>query len=174
VTLSIVLLGNLLVDDVVLADGTIRMGQPGGALLYGALGATLGDARPGLVSVLGNDYPEEILATLHERGADLRGLRALGRSACGLGACGTAEARAGSSWLAYVSHRRGHLSNHLGESRVGPQRIQIRLYAQERKETISFFEGMIEGCKRRVVLTQTGIHQDQVERRHVSFVCLCL
>ena len=31
---SIVLLGNLLVDDVVHADGATRMGQPGGALLY--------------------------------------------------------------------------------------------------------------------------------------------
>ena len=38
---SIVLLGNLLVDDVVHADGTTRMGQAGGALLYGALGATV-------------------------------------------------------------------------------------------------------------------------------------
>ena len=58
---SIVLLGNLLVDDVVLADGTTRMGQPGGALLYGALGAALWGARPGLVSVLGDDYPAQVL-----------------------------------------------------------------------------------------------------------------
>ena len=42
---SIVLLGNLLVDDVVLADGTTRMGQAGGALLYGALGATIARSR---------------------------------------------------------------------------------------------------------------------------------
>ena len=56
---SIVLLGNLLVDDVVLADGTTRMGQPGGALLYGALGATVWESRPGLVSVLGDDYPAQ-------------------------------------------------------------------------------------------------------------------
>jgi hypothetical protein len=44
---SIVLLGNLLVDDVVLADGTTRMGQPCGALLYGALGATVWESRKG-------------------------------------------------------------------------------------------------------------------------------
>jgi ribokinase len=80
VTPSIVLLGNLLVDDVVLADGTTRMGQAGGALLYGALGATLWAARPGLVSVLGDDYPADVLTTLQQRGADLRGVRALGRS----------------------------------------------------------------------------------------------
>jgi sugar/nucleoside kinase (ribokinase family) len=75
---SIVLLGNLLVDDVVLADGTTRMGQPGGALLYGALGATIWEARPGLVSVLGDDYPVQVLETLEQRGADLTGVHRLG------------------------------------------------------------------------------------------------
>ena len=77
---SIVLLGNLLVDDVVFADGTTRMGQPGGALLYGALGATVWESRPGLVSVLGNDYPAEVVDRLQQRGIDLSGVRRLGRS----------------------------------------------------------------------------------------------
>ena len=76
-TPTVVLLGNLLVDDVVLADGTTRMGQAGGALLYSALGATLWDARPGLVSVVGDDYPTEVLEALQQRGADLSGVRAL-------------------------------------------------------------------------------------------------
>jgi sugar/nucleoside kinase (ribokinase family) len=78
VTPSIVLLGNLLVDDVVLADGTTRMAQAGGALLYGALAATLWNARPGLVSVLGTDYPVDVLQMLRQRGVDLAGLHALG------------------------------------------------------------------------------------------------
>jgi sugar/nucleoside kinase (ribokinase family) len=77
---SIVLLGNLLVDDVVLADGTTRMEQPGGALLYGALGATVWESRPGLVSVLGDDYPAEVLEKLQQRGVDLTGVHRLGRS----------------------------------------------------------------------------------------------
>ena len=77
---SIVLLGNLLVDDVVLADGTTRMGQAGGALLYGALGATLWESRPGLVSVLGDDYPAQALEKLQQRGVDLAGVQPLGRS----------------------------------------------------------------------------------------------
>lgn len=76
---SIVLLGNLLVDDVVFADGTTRMKQPGGALLYGALGATLWQARPGLVSVLGDDYPAQVLEKLQQLGADLTGVHPLGR-----------------------------------------------------------------------------------------------
>jgi len=79
-TPSIVLLGNLLVDDVVLADGTTRMGQPGGALLYGALAAALWNERPGLVSVLGNDYPSGVLEALQQRGVDLSGVHQLGRS----------------------------------------------------------------------------------------------
>jgi ribokinase len=76
---SIVLLGNLLVDDVVFADGTTRMGQPGGALLYGALGATLWASRPGLVSVLGDDYPADVLERLRQRGGDPTGVHRLGR-----------------------------------------------------------------------------------------------
>jgi sugar/nucleoside kinase (ribokinase family) len=76
---SIVLLGNLLVDDVVLADGTTRMGQPGGALLYGALAAVPWASRAGLVSILGDDYPAEALEQLQQRGVDLAGVHSLGR-----------------------------------------------------------------------------------------------
>jgi sugar/nucleoside kinase (ribokinase family) len=93
VTPSIVLLGNLLVDDVVLADGTTRMGQAGGALLYGALGATLWDARPGMVSVLGDDYPADTLAAFRRRGADLGGVQPLGRPGV-------------RTWLLYEGHMR--------------------------------------------------------------------
>ena len=90
---SIVLLGNLLVDDVVLADGTTRMGQAGGALLYGALGATVWESRPGLVSVLGDDYPAEVLEQLQQRGVDLTGVHPLGRSGV-------------RTWLLYEGHVR--------------------------------------------------------------------
>lgn len=90
---SIVLLGNLLVDDVVLADGTTRMGQPGGALLYGALGATLWESRPGLVSVVGDDYPADVLEKLQQRGVDLTGVHRLDRSGV-------------RTWLLYEGHVR--------------------------------------------------------------------
>jgi sugar/nucleoside kinase (ribokinase family) len=93
VTPSIVLLGNLLVDDVVFEDGTTRMGQAGGALLYGASGATLWEARPGLVSVLGDDYPAEVLEALQQRGADLAGVQTLGRPGV-------------RTWLLYEGHIR--------------------------------------------------------------------
>src|SRR5262245_55594114 len=55
------------------------MAQPGGALLYGALGATVWGSRPGLVSVMGDDYPAETMAMLHRRGVDLAGVHPLGR-----------------------------------------------------------------------------------------------
>ena len=90
---SIVLLGNLLVDDVVFGDGTTRMAQPGGALLYGALGAAVWESRAGLVSVLGNDYPTSILERLQRRGVDLAGLHALGRPGV-------------RTWLLYEGHLR--------------------------------------------------------------------
>jgi sugar/nucleoside kinase (ribokinase family) len=114
VTPSIVLLGNLLVDDVVFADGATRMGQPGGALLYGALGAALWDARPGLVSPLGDDYPSGVLDTLQQRGVDLSGVRALGRPGV-------------RTWLLYEGHLR-RLIHRLGcptHEDVSPRPEQI-------------------------------------------------
>lgn len=107
---SIVLLGNLLVDDLVFPDGTTRMGQAGGALLYGALGATAWDSRPGLVSVLGSDYPLDVLETLRRRRVDLSGVRNLGRPGV-------------RTWLLYEEHAR-HMVHRLGcptHEAVSPQ-----------------------------------------------------
>lgn len=75
---DLVVLGNLLVDDVVFSDGKTRMGEPGGAVLYAALGAALWGLRVGVVSVLGDDYPRASLETMAARGVDLAGARALG------------------------------------------------------------------------------------------------
>ncbi len=74
---DLVLLGNLLVDDVVFADGTTRMAQPGGAILYASLAAALWGARVGCVSLRGDDYPAPALAALRERGIALDGVHAL-------------------------------------------------------------------------------------------------
>ena len=69
------------------------MEQPGGALLYGALGATLWQSRPGLVSVLGDDYPAQVLEKLQQRGVDLSGVYPLGRPGV-------------RTWLLYEGHVR--------------------------------------------------------------------
>src|SRR5258708_25537684 len=77
VTPDLVRLGNLLVDDVVFADGRTRMARPGGAMLYAALAATLWGARVGCVSLRGADYPADALDALRARGVLLDGVHAL-------------------------------------------------------------------------------------------------
>lgn len=92
-TPSLVFLGNLLVDDVVFPDGSTRMGQPGGAIMYGALGAALWGTRVGCVSLVGTDYPVTMLEALEQRRVDLTGVHRLG----GPGA---------RTWLLYEGHQR--------------------------------------------------------------------
>jgi len=77
---DLIVLGNLIVDDIVLPDGTTRMAQPGGAVIYAALGASLWGTGVGLVSRVGDDYPHEMLDALRARGIDLSGVRPLGRT----------------------------------------------------------------------------------------------
>jgi len=79
VSADLVCLGNLVVDDVVFLDGTTRMGEPGGAMLYAALGAVLWETGVAVVAPLGDDYPARALHALEHRGVDLGGLRPLGR-----------------------------------------------------------------------------------------------
>src|SRR5262249_24943622 len=75
---DLVLLGNLLVDDVVLADGRTRMGVAGGAIAYAALAAALWGARVGCVSLRGDACPADALAALSARGVLLDGVHDLG------------------------------------------------------------------------------------------------
>jgi sugar/nucleoside kinase (ribokinase family) len=77
VTPALVLLGNLLVDDIVFADGTTRMGEPGGAIMYAALGAAIWGTRVGCVSLVGTDYPVAMLEALEAHGIDLAGVHRL-------------------------------------------------------------------------------------------------
>jgi cytidine kinase len=79
VTPALLVLGNLLVDDLVFPDGSTRMGQSGGAVLYAALGARLWNVRTGCVSVRGDDYPAATLDRLQGCGIDLAGVKRLRR-----------------------------------------------------------------------------------------------
>jgi len=76
---DLVLVGNLLVDDIVLAGGRTLLGEAGGAVLHAALAASLWHCRVGIVSIAGTDYPRDALDTLAARGVDLAGVRPLGR-----------------------------------------------------------------------------------------------
>ena len=51
--LDLVLAGNLLVDDIVLADGTTLLGEPGGAVLHAALAK-----EPNMVLILADDQDQ--------------------------------------------------------------------------------------------------------------------
>jgi ribokinase len=106
-SLDLVLLGNLLVDDVVLPDGRTRMAEPGGAVLYAALGARLWGLGVGIVSVRGDEYPAEALDLMARRGVALDGVRSLGRP--GL-----------RSWLLYEGTRR-----HLVHRLEGPTHAEV-------------------------------------------------
>lgn len=76
---DLVVVGNLLVDDIVLADGRTHMGLAGGAALYLSLAARLWGVSVGVSSVAGSDYPAAALEALAERGIDLAGVRRLDR-----------------------------------------------------------------------------------------------
>ena len=76
---DLVVLGNFLVDDIVLDDGTTLMAEPGGAMLYMSVAASLWGARVGVVSVVGTDYPRAALEGLKARGVDLAGVRDYGK-----------------------------------------------------------------------------------------------
>ena len=101
------------------------MGQPGGALLYGALGATLWGARPGLVSVLGDDYPAHVLDQLQQRGVDLAGVFPLGRPGV-------------RTWLLYEGTRPAPDSSAgVSDTRGGFARARTRPCGMERRPSIS-------------------------------------
>lgn len=113
-TPELVVLGNLLVDDLVFPDGRTRMGEPGGATLYAALGAALSGARVGVVSWRGDDYPAAQLEALGARGIDLAGVHALGRPGV-------------RTWLLYEGARRQvlHRLDRPSHAEVSPTAAQI-------------------------------------------------
>ncbi len=77
-SVELVVAGNLLVDDLVHHDGETRMGLAGGGALYVSLAAALWGVKVGLVSLLGDDYPDAAIEALRQHAVDLAGVRALG------------------------------------------------------------------------------------------------
>ncbi len=74
---DVVVVGNLIVDDLIFEDGRTRLAEPGGAVLYAALGAALWGVRVGVVALRGDDYPAWALDGLRLRGVALDGVQAL-------------------------------------------------------------------------------------------------
>jgi sugar/nucleoside kinase (ribokinase family)/fructoselysine-6-P-deglycase FrlB-like protein len=67
---EVVVVGNLTIDDVVLADGTTMMATLGGNSVHSAAAATACGARIALVARRGEDFPAEAFERLTEAGAD--------------------------------------------------------------------------------------------------------
>jgi sugar/nucleoside kinase (ribokinase family)/fructoselysine-6-P-deglycase FrlB-like protein len=67
---EVVVVGNLTIDDVVLADGTTMMATLGGNSVHTAAAATACGARVALVARRGEDFPAEAFERLTAAGAD--------------------------------------------------------------------------------------------------------
>lgn len=77
-TRRVLVIGNLTIDDVVRADGTVRMGSPGGNAVYASVAARLWNPAVGVVSRRGDDLPAGVLETLDRLEVDTAGIRRIG------------------------------------------------------------------------------------------------
>ena len=69
--------GSLTLDNVVTAERRFLPRNPGGNVVYAALGARLWHGHVGLVSRVGSDYPELFLDDLAAKGLNLAGVKAV-------------------------------------------------------------------------------------------------
>jgi sugar/nucleoside kinase (ribokinase family)/fructoselysine-6-P-deglycase FrlB-like protein len=70
----VVVVGNLTIDDVVLASGITRMSTLGGNSVHAATAAITAGASVAMVARRGEDFPDEALTALSAAGVDLSGL----------------------------------------------------------------------------------------------------
>lgn len=73
-SLDLICLGNLTVDDVVLPDGKTKMGCFGGDAIWATIGASFWGDQVRFVAPMGTDFPESHIANLKSTGWDLSGL----------------------------------------------------------------------------------------------------
>lgn len=74
---SYLLLGRLQRDTIINSQGEALVDKPGGNLLYAASAYRPWGERPGLVSRVGSDFPDEWINEIEQRGMDARGVRKL-------------------------------------------------------------------------------------------------
>ncbi|MGC8787931.1 MAG: carbohydrate kinase family protein [Anaerolineae bacterium] len=70
-----VVIGNIIIDDIVLPDGTTRMNTLGGAGTHAVMGIRVWSDRVGFVSAVGADFPADHWAALLASGVNLAGVR---------------------------------------------------------------------------------------------------
>jgi sugar/nucleoside kinase (ribokinase family) len=69
------IVGGLALDNVITAEGARLIGRRGGNTLWASLGAAIFDSSVGIVARAGEDYPEDALELLRERGIAVEGVR---------------------------------------------------------------------------------------------------
>ena len=72
--------GSFSIDAVLTQDGRHVVGKVGGNALWSSLGALIAGVAPRIVTVVGNDYPQDVLAALAETGIDTAAVRRIDRS----------------------------------------------------------------------------------------------
>lgn len=68
--IEITTIGWLTIDDIVLTNGTCKLGSRGGGALYSAVGAHMWNGHVAIHSVAGRPYYEETLSQIEARGID--------------------------------------------------------------------------------------------------------
>lgn len=78
-SLRYVIAGKITRDFVILPGGRVRLDIPGGNALYAAAGLAVWETEPppGIVARVGEDYPQEWLDQISQKGFDTRGIRVL-------------------------------------------------------------------------------------------------
>lgn len=71
---SFVTIGNFNIDNVISADGIVKLGQIGGNAVYSAIGTHIWSKDVGIFSLIPSNYPEDWLAELEHAGIDVRGV----------------------------------------------------------------------------------------------------
>lgn len=72
--------GSFSIDSVLTQDGRHVVGKVGGNALWSSLGALIAGSAPRIVTVVGTDYPEDVLSALVEAGIDVGAVRRIDRT----------------------------------------------------------------------------------------------
>jgi len=74
--------GAFILDELIYPEKHKRDYIPGGSVLYSALGASLTGVSVGIVSIVGKDYPTDLLHKLEAKGIDLSGVSRVDQGGC--------------------------------------------------------------------------------------------
>lgn len=77
---ALAVVGSFSIDSVLTRDGRYLIGKVGGNALWSSLGAMISGNAPRIITVVGEDYPEDVLRALVEAGIDISAVRRIERA----------------------------------------------------------------------------------------------